>query len=127
MESGQVHFWVPRKWHFLQQLKKAKPQGYHISHQVQSGASILVFPDYILTTYMCSSTSGTDRSIKHRTNRNVFETVLTAHRTFNLQGIFFLFWVPITLQGLLFLVLLILILHHPQSQRLHNLPKTAPL
>lgn len=47
----------------------------------------------------CDQKSSGDGSNKQRTNRNLLLNVLTVKRTVNLQGLFFLFWSPINLQG----------------------------
>lgn len=58
MDSGKVQFRVPRNGHshVLKGLKKAKPQGHHISHGVQSGGSIYPdgLPAYVLPTQLCN-------------------------------------------------------------------------
>lgn len=77
---------------FCKGLKRAKPQG-HVFPIRSNQANICpnVFSACVSLTY-CQSRTGihpgiADRSNKHRTNKNLF---LTANRTLNLQGLFFL-------------------------------------
>lgn len=76
---------------FLWGLKKANPQFPHfLSGPISGSGHPDVFRDYLPPAYMWSSTFGTDGSNKHRPDRNLFLTVLTASRTRNLKGIFLL-------------------------------------
>lgn len=69
--------------HGLQRLKKAIPQGYHISHPVHSGQA------YILTHFLptCDHVHLVQMGQTNRTNRNLFLELLTYKVYFSCFGL----------------------------------------
>ena len=102
MGSGHVHHWVPRKQSqvpFCRGLKRLKLQFTYFNirfNQEQAYVLTDVFLAYMYPTHMRSKTSSADGSNKHKASRNLWVTVLTANRTHNQQGIFFLIELPLT-------------------------------